>query len=314
MEIIPKIAVVVPLYNKAENIRATIESILNQDLSPNEIIIVDDGSTDGGADIVEDYKSRGVTLIRQCNQGVSAARNAGVNAADSDYVAFIDADDLWESDHLSVMSELIIHYPRAGLYSSAYKICRDGLIYTPKSKFSKSWQGLIPNFFDSYRDDLSLVCSSTACVNKKIFTDVGGFPLGVRRGEDIIVWIKLALMAPVAHVAHITAIYNRDGVNRGGAIKEVNPSGALLYMAELLADGQLDRSVRDSIRPLYEKVAIMAALGCQMSGNKAGALAIARLSLATSSAVCALMALLISCVPFKALQYIQNFRHKKSKI
>jgi glycosyltransferase involved in cell wall biosynthesis len=162
MEIIPKIAVVVPLYNKAENIRATIESILNQDLSPNEIIIVDDGSTDGGADIVEDYKNRGVTLIRQSNQGVSAARNAGVNAADADYVAFIDADDLWESDHLSVMIELIMHYPGAGLYSSAYKICRDGLIYTPKSKFPKSWQGIIQNFFYSDRDDLSRVCSSTA--------------------------------------------------------------------------------------------------------------------------------------------------------
>lgn len=309
----PKIAVVVPLFNKAQNIAATIESVLAQILKPCEIIVVDDGSSDGSADVVDGFIERGVTLVRQKNQGVSVARNVGVRTSTADYVAFIDADDLWGADHLEVLSRLITSCPNAGLYSTAYKIRRDGLIYIPKSKFSKGWFGFVPDFFKSYRDDLSLVCSSTACVNKKIFTDVGGFPVGVRRGEDIVVWIKLALKAPVAHVACITATYNRDGVNRGESIKEVDPSGALLYMADLLADRQVNKSLKRSIGALYDKVAIMAALGCQMSSNVVASLTIARLSLACLRARSFAVVLLITCVPPKILQYLQNFRHQKSK-
>ena len=105
------ISVVIPLYNKAQHIAETLSSVLAQSVLPSEIIVIDDGSTDGGAQVVRQFESAGVRLITQTNQGVSAARNRGLEEATGDYVAFIDADDLWLPDHLRVLSDLIEKWP-----------------------------------------------------------------------------------------------------------------------------------------------------------------------------------------------------------
>lgn len=306
-----KISVVIPLFNKAENIERTLNSILLQTYPPHQIIVVDDGSTDSGADLVSSYEKRGVKLIRQRNQGVSAARNTGIQFATSDYVALLDADDYWKPNHLQVLSELINLYPQAGLLSTAYDIYRAGDIYRPKSVFTDGWSGLLECFLSSYRQDLTLVCSTTACVRKELCIEVGGFPLGVKRGEDIILWLKLALKAPVAHASIVTATYNRDGANRSDVLQDGEPSGALRFISELILSGDLNASQSKSVGILFDKIAILTAAGCRLSGNRAGALSIVRLSSMINRWRATFISLVISFIPLVVLKFAQDARHRR---
>ena len=113
------ISVVIPLYNKAQSIRKTLDSVLAQIYTNYEIIVVDDGSTDDSANVAEatlrECKVYGVEcrgrVIRKANGGVSSARNAGILAAKGEYVAFLDGDDLWHPEYLATLHQLIVDYP-----------------------------------------------------------------------------------------------------------------------------------------------------------------------------------------------------------
>ena len=104
-EIQPLVSVIMPAYNSEKYIGKSIESVLAQDYEKFELIIVDDGSKDGTKSIVEQYAKNDIRikLLEQANQGVSAARNKGLDTATGEYVAFLDSDDLWDADNLSVM-------------------------------------------------------------------------------------------------------------------------------------------------------------------------------------------------------------------
>jgi Glycosyltransferases involved in cell wall biogenesis len=98
------ISVVIPLYNKENCIRKTLDSVLAQNYQDFEVVVVDDGSKDGSARIVASMNDPRIKLITQNNGGPSSARNRGIKEAKGDFVAFIDADDIWTSDHLSLFS------------------------------------------------------------------------------------------------------------------------------------------------------------------------------------------------------------------
>ncbi|MDP4270339.1 MAG: glycosyltransferase family A protein, partial [Bacteroidota bacterium] len=112
-------SVIIPLYQKGPFIARAIESVLCQTYKEFELIVIDDGSTDNGANIVEQITDHRLTLIRQENRGVSAARNKGISLAKGDYIGLLDADDKWEADFLMEMKRLIETYPGCGWYSSS---------------------------------------------------------------------------------------------------------------------------------------------------------------------------------------------------
>lgn len=306
-----KIAVVIPLYNKAPHIAQTLDSVLAQTCTAAEIIVVDDGSEDGGGQIVENYASRGVTLVRQKNQGESAARNAGILAASAEYVAFLDADDHWKPNHLATLHELILRYPHAGLLSTAHLFYRGGNAFRPRSAFPDGWVGEVPDFFMAYRSGLCLVNSSTACSKRWAILQIGGFPVGVRRGSDIITWIKLALAFPVAHAEVVTSVYNRDGVNRSEFISEAEPPGSLKFIHEVLQDKTLDKQKLKSIGLLFDRIAIFTAAGFQINGDRKGVINILRLAFASSRYMCALVVGSIACFPIGVLCLIRSLRHRR---
>ena len=97
----PAVSVVIPLYNKAAYVRRAINSVFDQSFDDLEIIVVDDGSTDGGGEVVAAIEDPRLRLIRQANAGVAAARNVAVGAARGRWVAFLDADDTWRPDRLA---------------------------------------------------------------------------------------------------------------------------------------------------------------------------------------------------------------------
>jgi hypothetical protein len=116
-----QVTVVIPLYNKALYVRRSVQSVLNQKYRDFEIIVVDDGSTDDGASVVEAIRDPRIRLIRQSNAGVSAARNRGIAESRADLVAFLDADDEWVDDFLETVMSLRRRFPDAAVFGTAYE-------------------------------------------------------------------------------------------------------------------------------------------------------------------------------------------------
>ena len=120
------ISVVIPLYNKSAEIVRALSSVVAQSLQPREIIVVDDGSTDDSLAKVEAFDNPLLRVIKQENRGVSVARNVGIEAATSTWVALLDGDDLWCADFLATIAALIAEYPGCGAYGTAFYIEQDG--------------------------------------------------------------------------------------------------------------------------------------------------------------------------------------------
>lgn len=210
-----KFSVIIPLYNKAPYVRKALESVFAQTYTDYELIVVDDGSTDGSADIAEailqelpasrlsPLASR-LKLLSQPNAGVSAARNSGVAVSSGDYVAFLDADDWWEPTYLERMAQLIDDYPDAGLYACNYYYHKDGIniikVDIPTGYF---------NYPTEYFKNFAMpVWTGAAMIPRKVYDEMGGFPLGIKLGEDFLLWSKIALQYPVAFLNEPLAYYN----------------------------------------------------------------------------------------------------------
>ena len=210
------ISVVVPLYNKAAHIRRALSSILAQSVTDFECIVVDDGSTDPGAEIVESISDPRVRLIRQANRGVSAARNRGVSESRYSMVAFLDADDEWKHYFLEAISALILDMPTCGAYATAYTIVEPQGTEWPvrlPSLPPHPWSGILTNYFRAAQYDPP-VCASAVCLRKEALIEIGMFPLGERLGEDLDTWCRLALDFPIAYTTACCARYHRESSNR----------------------------------------------------------------------------------------------------
>lgn len=210
------VSVIIPLYNKKKHIARAINSVLNQSFRNFEIVVVDDGSTDGSSDVVESIKDNRIRLVRQQNAGVSAARNSGIKYSQYDLIAFLDADDEWKNGFLETVLRLRKRFPQAGIYSTNYVVVReDGSLSKVKQIGipNEQWEGEIP-YFKSVMLGGRPACSSTVVIPKEVFADVGNFAVGVSHGEDTDMWGRIALKYPIVFCSQIEAIYYKNAENR----------------------------------------------------------------------------------------------------
>lgn len=226
-------SIIIPLYNKAPYIEKAIRSVTAQSCHDYELIIVDDGSTDGGDQIaVRLCEEAGGRLIRQHNSGVSITRNNGVMAAKYDYIAFLDADDWWDPDYLLKMKHLIELYPDAGIYSCGYYIYKPGGVRKARigvdADFSK---GLI-NYFQVYAKTLEMpVWTGAVILKKHIFISENGFNSKLKLGEDFDLWVRISLSYPVVFLHEYLAYYNQevDPGNRAIGYKFYKPEEHMIF-------------------------------------------------------------------------------------
>lgn len=259
----PTFTVVIPLYNKEREIEGTLRSVLAQSRLPEEILVVDDGSTDRSAEQVEAISSPLVRLIRQPNGGVCAARNRAIAEARGEYIALLDADDEWEPDYLARIEELIADYPGCGLYCTGFSIVsREGLVPAP----GLTRRGVVDNFFrDSAHRYIAI--PSTSCIPRRIFGEVGGFPEGMKIGEDLHLWIRIARRYPVCYTPERLVRYSRVASNRSAA--SYTPERTR-YSFEELYDASAPEEEREFIaRAALGKALILSAKGGTAEADRA---------------------------------------------
>ncbi|MBA4303100.1 MAG: hypothetical protein C0424_02630 [Sphingobacteriaceae bacterium] len=206
-----RFSVVIPLFNKATTIVRSIESVLHQTLAAYEIIVVDNGSTDDGASLVNGIKDARIRLLQQVNQGVSAARNAGIAAATGTHIALLDADDAWAPGFLAAMQDLIAAQPEAGWFASGYAFRYEDGDKAPSHPTLEAFSaGLLPDYFAVVSQGDMVATASSVVLPANVLQQVGGFAEGERIGEDQDLWARIALQYPVAFDPAVFAYYYQD--------------------------------------------------------------------------------------------------------
>jgi len=209
-------SVVIPLYNKETSIKSTIESILAQTEDNFEIIVVDDGSTDEGPTYVRGFSDNRIKLVSQKNRGVSSARNFGVEMASREYIAFLDADDLWMPNHLESIKRLIEkHGATCDVFASG--VFTDETPIENQRILSKS--GKIESYFLIASGPYRLLSSSSFAVSRKAFIASGGYNESLKYSEDVEFWCRLFLSGfKLAYSSELTVTYRTSAQNRSGKI------------------------------------------------------------------------------------------------
>jgi glycosyltransferase involved in cell wall biosynthesis len=204
---VPKVSVIIPSYNEGQNLILAVESVLAQQWPNLEVIVVDDGSTLPAAAILEQHLPQ-INVIRQENQGRSTARNRGIQNSSGDYIAFLDADDIWYPGKLNIQIDALERNQNAG-----WSYCRTRLVCPDHGRFSSSFW---PEVYGSGRPGESWIFSdllvgrtaistSTVVIRRSLLNRVGGFDVTLRTGEDTNLWIRLAYNSPIFYISEILA-------------------------------------------------------------------------------------------------------------
>lgn len=204
-------SIVIPLYNKENLIEYSIRSILSQTFQDFEIIVVNDGSTDNSVSMAESVMDSRIRIINQANAGVSAARNRGIKEAKYDLIAFLDADDEWKPDYLDTQNRLAQKYSECSVFACNYEFHNSNGQITPtiirKLPFT-SETGVLTNYFEVACASHPPLCTSAVAVRKQALEAVEGFPVGIKSGEDLLTWARLAVKFKIAYNRTPLAIYN----------------------------------------------------------------------------------------------------------
>jgi glycosyltransferase involved in cell wall biosynthesis len=267
-----EISVIIPLYNKEKFIEKALASICSQNMLPKEIIIVNDGSTDSSeqevAKFVETVKTTvRITLVNTGNFGVSAARNSGVELAKCKYVSFLDADDVWDKNYLTNINQLINDYPKAIVFSCSHKVQRENdKEFTPNNMLPNDFRGILKDFCH-FSQKASLINSSKVTILKEKLIEVGGFPIDVKVGEDIFVWIRLEMLGAMAFINKPLVTINQFyDVQRTGRVGEIP------YPIKYFASDST--GLKPSMKIYLKKLGITHVLMCLKDSNSKQALEI----------------------------------------
>ena len=237
------LSIVIPLYNNTDTIGRAINSVLNQTtykesdafsvvktIKDFELIVVDDGSTDGGEEIVRRMTDPRIRLVEQENQGVSMARNRGIQEAQGDWLTFLDADDEWESTFLATVCSLRNKYPDCNVCATAY------YRLSPQGQRSDIVLRNIPETSDFVMDNYFEVaatsdppfCSISIMVRREAIQAIGCFPKGIAQGEDLLTWARLAANNKIAFCRQPLSIFHTIDNYASGKPRRTPPADDLV--------------------------------------------------------------------------------------
>ena len=194
------ISIIIPVYNSAGYISRAIDSVLAQTHLPDEIIIVDDGSTDNTVQVIQQYEPK-IKLIQQANTGASAARNTGIEAATGEWIAFLDADDEWLPEKLQLQTDLLKRNPHLVWTAANFYRClcdeNRKAPDLPPEKLQRILQG--SEFFSDYLKAYRFYArghTDTMLIKRTVLEQTGLFTTELMRFEDMDMWFRIAYQNP----------------------------------------------------------------------------------------------------------------------
>lgn len=197
------ISVIIPAYNSEKTINKTIESVLNQTFSDLELIVIDDGSTDRTKEVVSRIKDNRISLFSFANAGLPASRNRGVEKSSSEFVAFIDADDIWTTDKLELQFNALQSNPKAAVaYSWTDYIDESGKIVASGRHIT-----LNGNIYEQLLVRYFLENGSNFLIRKDAYINVGGSDESMQAGEDWDLCIRLSRLYDFVAVPKTQVLY-----------------------------------------------------------------------------------------------------------
>lgn len=250
----PSVSVIIPTYNRAPMVVEAVESVRAQSFRDFELIVVDDGSSDATPELLAPYGDT-LRLLRQENRGVSAARNLGLASARGTFIAFLDSDDLWHRDKLSVQTSYLRTFPSAALCHTEEIWVRDGTRVNPGKRHAKA-EGKA--FLRLLRD--SLISPSAVMIRRSVLEAAGGFDESLPACEDYALWLKISLTRSI-HLIRRPLV-----TKRGGHPDQISRTiwgldrFRIRVLRSLLEDENLSPEEAVEVRKvLHEKCRIMAA-------------------------------------------------------
>lgn len=189
-----RISVILPTWNRRRWLPQALDSVLQQTLPPHEIIVVDDGSTDGTLEaLAPNYPA--VRWIRQENRGPAAARNAGARAATGNWLAFLDSDDRWLPEKLQKQVAFLKEHPDYEVVHTNEIWIRNGRRVNPKKKHQKYGGWIYPQCLP-----LCIISPSSLLISRRLWEELGGFDESYPACEDYELWLRLAARHPVGYL------------------------------------------------------------------------------------------------------------------
>lgn len=209
------ISIVIPLYNKEKSILNTIQSVVNQTYTDFEVLVVNDGSRDCGANIASKYPDTRIRVINKPNGGVCSARNRGILEAKGKYIALLDGDDQWDIKYLEEQVRMIHDFPKAAMWGINFAELNQGrLIRKLETALPDGYRGYVENYFEMKGRVSDLFCSSSVVIRKEVFDKVGMFDERIKYSEDIDMWFRIIANFPVAFYDRYMVWYLYDAENR----------------------------------------------------------------------------------------------------
>lgn len=237
-------SVIIPLYNKANYIESCLNSVLKQTHQDFEVIIVNDGSTDGSEKIVEKFNNPNIRMISQENKGASSARNKGIANANYNWIALLDADDYWYPNHLEELQKTSALLPKANVLCMNYEILLQQS-YLKQPKFSIDIKPdhcfYVENYFEASFID-PLAWTSAIAFKVSTFNDVGGFDTRIKSGQDIDLMVKFGLSTSIAFNPKITMRYHRTSENNLSDMTDLREK--LSYINNHLNEEKVNNSLK----------------------------------------------------------------------
>lgn len=229
----PLFTILVPAYNVRQYIHATIQSVLSQAFSDFEILVIDDGSTDGTFELLQEINDPRLRLISQENRGVSCTRNRGIREARGKYIAFLDGDDQWLPCHLQIAADCFSALPEIKWYAAPFE-------YVPEisaEMLAVAVQTCKPDSISYFGNGCHYAWSSSTIIEREALIGVMSngifFPEDMTHGEDLAAWVRFAISYPILSTSHQLTAYCI--LREDSALGRMNGMNINLKMTDSLA-------------------------------------------------------------------------------
>ncbi len=258
----PVVSVIITTYNRRQFLKEALKSVLDQDYADKEVIVVDDGSTDGSE---EETKGLPIRYVRKGNGGISSARNEGLRTALGEYIAFLDVDDLWKKRKLSTQMQVMGQTGIRLTYTDEVWI-RNGVRLNQKLRHRKYSGHIFEHCLP-----LCIISPSSAVIHRSVFDDVGFFDESLPVCEDYDMWLRITARYPVVFIEKPLIVKHGGHPDQLSRAYTGMDRFRIASIAKILEGGTLDDDLAEkAVRELEKKCRVYAQGAIKRGKNEEG--------------------------------------------